>query len=219
MVIEAFIFDLDGVITDTALYHFKAWKELATSIGIDIDENFNEKLKGISRSESLELILKHGKMGNMFSNQEKLALTNIKNDHYKSIIKTITPNDYLPGISLFLNEIRKAGYKIGLASASLNAPSIVNNLKANNYIEYIVNPLQVKYGKPAPDLFLDVAMNLQVNPKNCIGLEDSLAGIHAINAAGMFSIAIGSSPKLKDADLLYPSTIDLNLENILKNAP
>ncbi|ERJ12919.1 beta-phosphoglucomutase [Haloplasma contractile] len=213
--IKAIIFDLDGVITDTAEYHYLAWKALATEVGIDFDETFNENLKGVSRMESLELILKHGNRQDDFTKQEKVTLATKKNEQYKTLIKRITPGHYLPGIKELLMEIKEAGYKIGVASASFNAPTIIDRLAANNYIDYIVDPGSVDHGKPAPDLFLNVADHFSVRAESCIGIEDAKAGIEAINRAGMFSVGVGTGTAIKEADLIVQSTSELSLERLL----
>ena len=167
--IDAFIFDLDGVITDTAEYHYLAWKELANKIGIEIDREFNETLKGVSRMESLERILVHG-------NKQ-----NDKNMYYVSLIENITPKDILPGISKLLENIKSNNIKIGLASASKNANMVLNNLKLVNYFDFIADASKCKNSKPAPDIFLMALKGLNVEAKNCIGIEDAYSGIEAIN--------------------------------------
>lgn len=141
---KAVIFDLDGVITDTAKYHFQAWKTLASAIGIQIDEIFNEQLKGISRMDSLERILKFGGRSADFSKEEKSSLAERKNEDYRKLITSMTPDDLLPGIQNFLNELKEAGIKIGLASASKNGPFILDALKITPFFDTIVDPAKLK---------------------------------------------------------------------------
>lgn len=209
---EAALFDLDGVIADTAKYHFIAWKKIAEELKINIDEEFNENLKGVDRVISFDRILKHGNVNNL-SEKEKEFYRNKKNNLYKELLKELTPKDILPGILEFFEELEKKNIKIGIASISQNAPFILEKLKLLDKIDGIANPSEVENSKPAPDIFLKAAEILKVNPKECIGIEDAQAGIQAINSAGIFSIGIG---RLKDANLILDSTEKLNIERIEK---
>lgn len=212
--ISAFIFDLDGVITDTAEYHFKAWSALAEEIGIEIDEEFNEQLKGVSRIESLQRILKHGRKENDFTMEEITDLAAKKNDHYKKLIAEITPEDILPGILDLLEDIKQARIPIALGSASKNAPFIIDLLKLNRYFDYIVDAGEVMNGKPHPETFLTAADHLGVPYETCIGIEDAEAGVTAIKAAMMFAVGIGSKEILHKADIIFPETNTLSFEKI-----
>ncbi|KXG74892.1 beta-phosphoglucomutase [Thermotalea metallivorans] len=214
--IKGFIFDLDGVITDTAEYHFQAWKALGEGLGIPFDREFNEKLKGIDRMESLEKILEYGNQQNNFSKEEKIALAEKKNAYYQELIKSIRPRDVLPGIEELLNTLRKHHIKIGLASASKNAPAIIDALGVRDYIDYLVDPASVKRGKPAPDIFLEAARGLGVDPETCVGIEDAEAGVEAIKAAGMFAVGVGRKESMKKADFIVENTGELTFENIKK---
>lgn len=213
--VEAFIFDLDGVITDTAEYHYIAWKALANEVGIHFDREFNEQLKGVSRIDSLELILAHGGMEDRFSAAEKEELANRKNQHYQKLIQNISRNDILPGITELIEELKEKGIKIGLASASKNAFTVMNSLGLTESFGTIVDAREISKGKPDPEIFLTAAQQLQVEPKNCIGIEDSASGIEAINAAGMFSVGVGDAKSLHHADWIVPSTSELKLSDIL----
>ena len=213
--IEAFIFDLDGVITDTAHYHYLAWKELGKTLGIEIDEKFNETLKGISRLESLEKILVYGKREKDFAESEKLNMATNKNNYYISFIKNLTPKDILPGIKKLLEDIKSNNIKIGLASASKNALMVLENLNLISYFDFIADAGECRNSKPAPDIFLMAANGLGVDPVNCIGIEDSGAGIESINIAGMYSVGVGDFKTLKKSKYLVEKTDDLNFENIL----
>ena len=213
--IEAFIFDLDGVITDTAEYHYLAWKELANKIDIEIDREFNETLKGISRMESLERILIHGNKQNDFTIEEKNIMANDKNMYYVSLIENITPKDILPGISKLLDNIKSNNIKIGLASASKNAVMVLNNLKLINYFDFIADASKCKNSKPAPDIFLMALKGLNVEAKNCIGIEDAYSGIEAINASGMYSVGVGSKGILKNANLVVENTTYLEFDKLI----
>ncbi len=214
--IEAFVFDLDGVITDTAYYHYIAWKELAKELNITIDEKFNETLKGISRLESLEKILKLGKIENNFNIKEKEDLANKKNEKYVSLIDKLTEKDILPGIKELLDDIRSEGLKIGLASASKNAKKVLKNLKLIEYFDYIADANECKHSKPAPDIFIMASDGLNVAPQKCIGIEDSSAGIEAINSINMYSVGVGNYKNLSKANYLVDNTKNLKFEDIVK---
>jgi len=215
--VEAFIFDLDGVITDTAEFHYLAWKELGESLGISIDREFNETLKGVSRTDSLERILELGNKQNDYTAEEKEKLANGKNDNYVKLIQNISPKDLLPGVEEFLKSLKEAGFKIGMASASKNAMMVTNLLQVQDYFDHIVDAATVAVSKPDPEVFLKAATALGVAPENCIGVEDAAAGVTAIKAAGMYAVAIGDASVLASADMILKSTDELNLNNILKD--
>ncbi len=214
--LEAFIFDLDGVITDTAEYHYLAWKELAGELGIPFTREDNERLKGVSRLDSLEIILEIGSKQQAFTQEEKELLAKKKNTHYVDLIKQITPDDILPGIKTLLEDIKRAGIKIGLASASKNAPAVLKGLNLLEEFDYMADANLIAHGKPDPEIFLDVAENLKVKPENCIGIEDAKAGVQAIKRANMFAIGIGSTNLLREADIIYASTSELSFEKLTK---
>ncbi|EHR0219385.1 beta-phosphoglucomutase [Clostridium perfringens] len=214
--IDAVIFDLDGVITNTAHYHFLAWRNLANSLNIEFTEEFNEELKGISRDESLEKILVKGKVENEYSLEEKKSLANKKNSEYVELLKNITPEDILPGIHKFLIDLKKDNIKIGLASASKNATFILDALEISNLFDCVVDPESIKSGKPSPDIFLKATEILAVNPENCIGVEDSIAGINSINDANMFSIGVGTPNEMSKAgaNVVVKDTRELTIDLI-----
>lgn len=201
--VKGILLDLDGVITETAEYHYQAWKELASEIGITIDRQFNECLKGVSRMDSLELILRHGGVADQYSKEEKTALAERKNRRYVELLKNLTPDNVLPGIRNFLQEARADGMKLGLASASKNARAIMDALNLTQSMDFIADAAAAR-SKPAPDIFLLAAEGVGLQPENCIGIEDASAGIKAIHAAGMRAVGIGAS--LHEADLLLPNT-------------
>lgn len=211
---EAVIFDLDGVITDTAEYHYLAWKQLGEDLGIPFDREFNETLKGVSRMDSLERILELGNRQNDFSLAEKEVLATKKNDHYVNLIKDVSPKDILPGIEQFLKDLRTAGYKIAMASASKNAFAVTDSLGLNEFFDHIVDAAKVAQSKPHPEVFLKAAAAVGANPENCIGVEDAAAGVTAINDAGMYAIAIGTDEGLSHAKIILPSTKELTIDVI-----
>ncbi|MDO4812757.1 MAG: beta-phosphoglucomutase [Eubacteriales bacterium] len=213
--IKGILLDLDGVITETAEYHYQAWKQLASEIGISIDRHFNECLKGVGRMDSLELILRHGGVAERYSTEEKAALAERKNRQYVALLKNLTPDHVLPGIRDFLRDARADGMKLGLASASKNARTIMNALDLTQSIDFIADAA-VARSKPAPDIFLLAAEGLGLSPEDCIGIEDAEAGIKAIHAAGMKAVGIGDAATLHEADLLLGDTGKLNY-NAVKN--
>ncbi|MGS2872912.1 beta-phosphoglucomutase [Enterobacter huaxiensis] len=207
MALKAVVFDLDGVITDTAHLHFLAWRSVAQEIGITFDEVFNEELKGISRMDSLQRILRHGGKDGVFNDKQCLALAGKKNDLYVQSLASLTQASLLPGIREVLAEIRAANVKIGLASVSLNAPAILHALAIHTAFDFCADASRIVCSKPDPEIFLAACAGLNVRPEEAIGIEDAAAGVEAINAAGMLSVGIG--PGLGHAGLQLHSTREL----------
>ncbi|MBF0779657.1 MULTISPECIES: beta-phosphoglucomutase [unclassified Granulicatella] len=214
--IKALVFDLDGVITDSAEYHYQAWKQLGESIGIPFDRAFNEQLKGISRMDSLNKILEYG--NKHMSQEEKELLATKKNETYLALIERMTENDVLPGILPLLKQAREKGLKIALASASKNGPFILERLGISDYFDTIVNPEHLTKGKPDPEIYCKAAEQLHVQAYECIGLEDAQSGIEGLNAAGMFSVGIGKEDILYSANYLVDTTEKLDLNSLLIHA-
>lgn len=200
--LKAVIFDLDGVITDSAKYHYLAWKELADELGIAFDEEYNEKLKGVSRMESLELILQNGNVCDKYSLREKEEMADRKNENYKELIKQMTPEDILPGVFGFLEELKAAGIKTALASVSKNAPFILHQLELEAYFDYVADAASVPNAKPFPDIFLAGKDHFGFASEECVGVEDAKAGIEAIHRAGMKAVGVGTPEQMEEADLL-----------------
>lgn len=211
---RAVIFDLDGVLTDTAIYHFYAWKALADELGIAFTEHDNEQLKGVDRLGSLRWILQQG--GLTLSGAEEARLMQQKNAHYLALIDHMTVADLYPGVQPLFAELRQSGIKIGLASASKNAAFVVQRLGIAAQFDYIADANQVVNSKPDPEVFLLAASGLGVAPEHCIGVEDALAGIEAINRAGMKAIGIGDARVLSGALKVYPDVAAITLTNLLK---
>ncbi len=210
--IEAVVFDLDGVITDTAHFHYLAWKQLAAEVGITIDEVFNERLKGVSRMDSLELILQEGNRENDFTLTEKEEMAAKKNLHYCDLLKQLTANDVLPGILELLAKIKAEGLPIGLASVSKNAGTVLKALELEDAFNFIADAAKIKRSKPDPEIFLTACEGLGAAPVRAIGIEDAAAGIEAIKASGMFAVGVGKS--LQGADYLVDSTNQLDWDKI-----
>lgn len=208
---KAIAFDLDGVITDTAEYHFLAWQQLGDKLGIPFDREFNEQLKGISRGESLELILKLGHKENDYTEEQKLDFMTWKNDIYINLIQEITQKDILPGIQELLIDCQKNNVKMAIASASKNAPMILEKLGIIDFFSVIIDPTTLKNGKPFPDIFIASAKKLNLDVSEIIGIEDSQAGITSINDADMFSVGVGN---LINVDYLVSNTNDLSFDTL-----
>jgi beta-phosphoglucomutase len=213
--LQAFIFDLDGVITDTAEYHYLAWKALGEELGIPFTREFNEELKGVSRMDSLEKILALGNRENDFSLEEKEALATKKNEHYVRLIENISPDDILPGMKELIAEIKETGYRLGLASVSKNAFTVIDSLGLTGEFDVIVDAATIAKGKPDPEIFLTAAKLLNVDPSACIGIEDAAAGVDSIKGAGMFAVGVGNEETLAKADIIYSYTEQLSLSSIL----
>ncbi|OEZ56713.1 beta-phosphoglucomutase [Duganella sp. HH105] len=208
---KAVIFDLDGVITDTAHYHYLAWKRLAESQGVHFDHAFNENLKGIDRMGSLDLILASSKR--VYTQEEKLALADEKNRHYQELIATMSSADLLPGAVRALDVVRAAGLRIGLASVSKNAFTVLGRLGITDKFDYVVDAATIARGKPDPEIFLKAARELGVAPEDCLGVEDAVAGVASIKSACMFALGIGHPFVLTQADVVITSLGDFNLES------
>lgn len=200
MKIQAVVFDLDGVITDTAAFHYRGWKRLADELGIPFDETINERLRGIDRMASFEVILERS--SRLFSPAEKTLYANRKNDYYRELLEEISPVDILPGVMDFLAELKKRKLKTALASASRNASFVLQRLQLNRHFDFVVDAAQVAKGKPDPEMFLLAASQLGVAPAACIGVEDAAAGIQAIVGAGMFAVGVGRPETVQGAHLL-----------------
>ena len=210
---QAVIFDLDGVITDTAHLHFVAWRQVAAEIGIAIDEAFNNQLKGISRMASLERILRHGGQEAAFDAVARQALAERKNALYVASLSQLNRQAVLPGIATLLDELNAQKVRVGLASVSLNAPAILQALELENRFDFCADASRLTHSKPDPEIFLAACAGLNAEPAQCIGIEDAQAGIEAINAAGMLSVGIGAD--LANAHLLLASTQQLSWRRLM----
>jgi len=214
---KAVLFDLDGVITDTAEYHFQAWKALAEELGIDgVDRTFNEQLKGVSREDSLRKILELGGKLEAYDDETFAQLAQRKNDNYVQMIQKVGPDDIYPGILDLLKDLRTKNIKIALASASKNGPFLLEAMGLSSYFDAIADPAKVAASKPAPDIFLAAAAGAGVPITSCIGIEDAQAGITAIKAAGALPIGVGVAEDLGTDIALVSNTNSLSLELLTK---
>ncbi|MBC1652682.1 beta-phosphoglucomutase [Listeria welshimeri] len=213
--LKGVVFDLDGVITDTAHYHYLAWKKTAESIGIEFDEAFNENLKGVSRIDSLLLILKKDGRENDFTEEQIETLAAEKNEFYVSLLQEITPTDVLPGIKELIVDLKKQNLKCAIASVSKNARTVLNALEMEQAFDYIVDAAKITKSKPDPEIFVEACRGLGLETAEVVGIEDAQAGIEAINAAGIVSVGVGSG--LRDADMTVKNTglLDLRILEIL----
>ena len=207
--LRAVLFDLDGVITDTAEYHYRAWQALADELGIPFDREANEELRGVGRMDSLERILKRG--ARSFTPDEKARLADEKNRHYRELITGISPADLLPGVEALLREVRDAGLKLAVASASRNAPAVIRGLGLEDVFDAVVDAGRVVRGKPDPEVFQRAAEALGLPDEDCLGVEDAEAGVAAILGAGMAAVGVGDATRLGAAHRVVGSTDALDL--------
>lgn len=210
--IKACIFDLDGVIVDTAKYHFIAWRQLANQLGFDFTKEYNEKLKGISRMDSLNLVLSWG--GVQKSEEEKIALATEKNEVYRSYILQMDKREILPGVLPFLEDLRARGIKMAIGSASKNAPTIITQLDLAEYFPVIIDGSKVSRSKPDPEVFLKAASELEVKPKESIVFEDAEAGIEAAISGGFYPVGVGDPKILGEASVVIAGFEGLKLEEL-----
>ena len=211
---KAFIFDLDGVIVDTAKYHFLAWRDLANDLGFEFTKEQNELLKGVSRVRSLEILLNIGKI--QLSDKRKEELLIVKNVEYLEYVNKMTSDEILPGIKELLTFLKKEKVPFALGSASKNAPLILKKVGLYDMFEAIVDGNDVSKAKPDPEVFLIAASKLNKKPDQCIVIEDALAGVQAANNAEMISVAIGDKDLLYEADHNLPDTNELTIDFIKK---
>lgn len=207
--IAAYIFDMDGVIVDTAKYHFISWKKLAAGLGFDFDKVQNEKLKGLSRMDSLNVLLEIG--GQLLSEAEKERLAKEKNEDYLEQIRHMDASELLPGVKALLDEAKTAGIKMAIASSSKNADFIVDRLKIRPYFDAIITGNDVRKAKPDPEIFLKAAKALNVQPEKAIVFEDALAGIEAGKKGGFHVVGIGERKILGEADMVIKDLSQFSL--------
>lgn len=211
--IKGLLFDLDGVLVDTAKYHYLAWNELAHKLGIPFTKKDNERLKGVSRMRSFEIILEIG--GVTMTDQEKETLCTEKNDLYLKYIHKLRADELLPGVREFLTDAQNKGYKIGLGSASKNAQLILQRLNITDLFDVIVDGSNVSKAKPDPEVFTYGAQALGLSNKEIIVFEDAVAGIEAAHNAGMLGVGVGTPEALPEADAIIAGFKGLVVEDIV----
>ena len=209
---KAIIFDLDGVLTDTSEYHYKAWKRLADDEGIPFTKEENDKyLRGVARRESLMYIIR----GRTYSEAQIQEMMDRKNRYYVEMVESMTPKDLVAGGRELLGEIREAGIKVAIASASKNCRTVLKLLDIISYMDGIADGNSVVNSKPAPDIFVYAAGLVQINTPDCLGVEDADAGIEAIKTAGMQALGIGPKERFHRADKVLPTLASLHLTDVL----
>ncbi len=211
--IKACIFDLDGVIVDTAKYHFIAWRRLANELGFDFTEKENEQLKGVSRMGSLDLILSWG--GVELSEEEKIAWANKKNAWYREYLKDMTPDDILEGVMPFLDDLARHSIHVGLGSASKNAMTVIEQIDLQDRFEVIIDGTKTTRSKPDPQVFDLGAEAMGVEPEVCIVFEDAASGVEAALNGGFYAVGIGQPENLGHAHLVIPNFIGKTLADIV----
>jgi beta-phosphoglucomutase len=212
--IKAAIFDLDGVIVDTAHYHYLAWKKLAAELGIDLTLEDNERLKGVSRMKSLEIVLEIGNVS--LPEKEKELLADKKNRWFVDLIEKMKPEEIFPGIKNLVKNFREKGIRIGLASSSKNAPRVLDLLKIRDEFDVIVDGTMITHSKPDPEIFLLAASMLKLDPANCVVFEDAEAGVEAALRAGMKCVGVGDSTQLNKANMVISKTGDFKPNDLDK---
>lgn len=210
---RAFIFDLDGVITETSEYHYMAWKTVCKKIGYDLTRKKNEELKGVNRKKCLDMIMEWGNI--RLSEKEIESLLETKNNIYKDYIKDLNENDVCEGVLNFINDAIKNNIKIALYSASRNAKRILCQLKIIDLFTVIIDGNNVSNAKPDPEGFKIAADLTKTNPKDCVVFEDSISGIEGANKLNMYTVGIGSRDVLKNADVVYKGFKNLKIKDII----
>lgn len=207
--IKAVIFDLDGVIVDTARYHFLAWKRLANELGINFTETDNERLKGVSRIRSMEILMELG--GITLSQHEKERLANKKNAWFVDYVERMLPEEIYPGVAALITTFKQHGMRIALASSSKNAKTVIQLLRIEHLFEVVVDGTMVVNSKPDPEIFILAAKKLGIEPKECLVFEDAEAGVEAALAAGMHCVGVGSPEQLFKAMRVIRTTGDFTM--------
>lgn len=209
---KALLFDLDGVLVDTAKYHFIAWKELADELGIPFTAQDNERFKGVSRTRCMEILLELG--GRTMSEEDQIYYRDKKNQNYVGYIQNMGEDEVLSGVTDFLRDAKDKGYVIALGSASKNSALILDRLHLTQYFDAIVDGTKVSKAKPDPEVFLQGAAELGMPPHECIVFEDAVAGIQAAHADGMQAVGIGDSRTLPEADFHLSGFLGVTIEDV-----
>jgi beta-phosphoglucomutase len=212
--ISACIFDLDGVIVDTAHYHFLAWKRLAHELGYELTPADNENLKGVSRMKSLEIVLQLG--GVTATDHEKELMANKKNTWFNDYVERMMPEEIFPGVKQLIGDLKKNRIKVGLASSSKNAKTVIQLLRIQHEFDAIVDGTMIEHSKPHPEIFLLAAKKLDVRPEECLVFEDAEAGVAAALAAGMKCVGVGNVQQLDKAHEIVAKTADFKISELSK---
>jgi len=213
MKINAVIFDLDGVIVSTDEYHYKAWKQLAEEEGIYFDRQINQRLRGVSRMQSLEILLENSKK--IYSETEKKELALRKNNYYRRLLKNLAPKDILPGVLDILSCLKQKNIKIAIGSSSKNTSLILEYIGLKDYFNTVIDGNSISRSKPDPEVFLLAALRLHEDPKHCLVVEDAKAGVEAALAGGMKVLAVGFASEDKRATLSAKDLTSISIHEIL----
>ena len=213
MSIKAVIFDLDGVIVSTDDYHYRAWKKISDEEGIYFDRKINERLRGVSRMESLEIILE--KANRVYSQEEKNSFVERKNSLYRNLLEELTPSDILPGVMNVLETLKKNDIKVAIGSSSKNTEIILSKIGLHEYFDAISDGTQIKNSKPDPEVFLLAANKLCIEPKECLVVEDANAGVEAGLAGEMKVLAVGYASSNEKANLRMESLEQFKYEDMI----
>ena len=207
------IFNLDGVLVDTSVYHYAAWRRLENELGFDINQQEHETLRGLSRMASLEKILEWGNV--YLTEAEKLHMSDVKNNWYKQLLVSVTPDHVLAGVVPFLTELKGAGFKIGLSSASKSARMVLNSTHLTSFFDVIIDGHSTRKSKPDPECFLMASRELGLLPTRCVVFEDSHLGVQAGLFGDFTVIGVGSSDYLTNAHAVIPNFENLSIKNML----
>lgn len=214
--IDAVLFDLDGVIVRSDEYHYRGWKQLADEEGWDFDKTLNHQLRGVSRMDSLQIILDHNNVE--ISEEEKRALADRKNGYYRESLSDMNEGDYIPGAVELMNELSKSSVKMAICSSSRNAPFILDVLGIADRFETVVSGHDIDRAKPDPQIFLLAAERMSVPAARCVVFEDAESGIQAAINAGMHSVGVGSSDHLPSATVVVADLTEVSVERLLEEA-
>lgn len=210
---KAVVFDLDGVIVSTDDYHYRAWKSMADEEGIYFDREINERLRGVSRMESLEIILE--KAEKTYTDQEKNQMAEKKNNLYRELLNELTPKDILPGVMKVLEELKENNIKIAIGSSSKNTPMILEKIGLNNYFNAVADGNEIRNSKPDPEVFLLAAKKLEIAPKDCLVVEDADAGVEAALGGNMKVLAVGYATSNPKADYKFKDLSLVDIKDII----
>lgn len=213
---KAFIFDLDGVLVSTDKYHYQAWKKMADDEGIYFDEKINDRLRGVSRMASLGIVLERA--GRQYTEEEKVALANKKNDLYRDLLKNLTPADRLAGVTETLEKLRAEGFLLAVGSSSKNTPTILDKIGYGGYFDAVSDGNNITKSKPDPEVFVKAAEMLKLPAEECFVVEDAKAGIDAAKAGGFVSVGIGDAAHYDKTDYKISTISDILKLPILFNA-
>jgi beta-phosphoglucomutase len=212
--IKAVLFDLDGVLVSTDEFHYRSWLKLSKEEGFDFfDHEFNHQFRGVARMECVEILTKAS--GRSFTLEQKKEIAERKNRYFAESLAAVTPDELLPGALAALQELKRRGIKIAVASNSRNAKPIIKQVGIDQYLDAIVDGHEIENSKPDPEVFLLAAKGVGVDPAQCIVVEDAIAGLEAARRAGMKALGIGTRERLPNADIVVPDLASISMDKLL----